>query len=171
MTRFTKRFDQRREAVYTNLPSGTFTFRVQTKLANQGWDQAREASIIVKLPKQFSETPLYRILVGVMIMLILYIIMLLIRNRERRKREILKAQVDQRTEELQSVNAQLNEANQQLKQLSHKDELSGLRNRHFVFEQLPKDIEHYQRKPRILAAARQILCPYSHQPRWLQAHQ
>ena len=136
---------KRREAVYTNLPSGEFTFKVQSRLPNEDWNAAKQASIVVKLPMQFSETVLYRILVGVMIMLILYVVMLLIRNRERRKRQTLRELVDQRTEELQLVNAQLNEANQQLKQLSHKDELSGLRNRHFVFEQLPKDIEHYQR--------------------------
>ncbi len=137
--------DKRREAVFTNLPSGNFTFTVQSKFVNQNWDHARETSINLKIPMQFSETPLYRILMGALILLVLYGIMLLIRNRERRKRELLKQQVDQRTLELQQVNEQLNEANQQLKQLSHKDELSGLRNRHFVFEQLPKDIEHYQR--------------------------
>lgn len=137
--------DKRREAVFTNLPSGTFTFTVQSKFVNQSWQEARETSINLKIPMQFSETPLYRILMGALILLVLYGIMLLVRNRERRKREQLKQQVDQRTLELQRVNEQLNEANQQLKQLSHKDELSGLRNRHFVFEQLPKDIEHYQR--------------------------
>lgn len=136
---------KRREAVFTNLPSGTFTFTVQSKFLNQSWEEASQTSLIVKIPMQFSETPLYRILMGALILLVLYGIMLLVRNRERRKREILKEQVDQRTEELQSVNQQLEEANQQLKQLSNKDELSGLRNRHFVFEQLPKDIEHYQR--------------------------
>lgn len=137
--------EKRREAVFTNLPSGNFTFTVQSKFVNQSWDEARETSINLKIPMQFSETPLYRILMGALILLVLYGIMLLIRNRERRKRELLKEQVDERTLELQRVNEQLNEANQQLKQLSHKDELSGLRNRHFVFEQLPKDIEHYQR--------------------------
>jgi diguanylate cyclase (GGDEF)-like protein len=137
--------DKRRQAVFTNLPSGTFNFTVQSRLSNQSWSDAKETTIAVKIPKQFSETMLYRILVGVLIMLVLYGVMLLIRNREKRKRETLKELVDQRTTELQSVNAQLNEANQQLKQLSHKDELSGLRNRHFVYEQLPKDIEHYQR--------------------------
>jgi diguanylate cyclase (GGDEF)-like protein len=137
--------EKRREAVFTNLPSGQFIFTVQTKYSNQTWPEAKETQITVKIPKQFNETMLYRILVGVLIMLVLYGVLLLMRNREKRKRATLRQLVDQRTSELQSVNAQLNEANQQLKQLSHKDELSGLRNRHFVFEQLPKDIEHYQR--------------------------
>lgn len=137
--------DEVRQAGFTNLPSGTFTFTVENRFVNQSWEDGMSTSIKVKIPQQFSETMLYRILVGVLIMLVLYGTMIFIRNRERRKREILKELVDQRTMELQSVNSQLNEANQQLKQLSHKDELSGLRNRHFVFEQLPKDIEHYQR--------------------------
>ncbi|MCJ8268566.1 MAG: GGDEF domain-containing protein, partial [Psychrosphaera sp.] len=138
--------EKRREAVFTNLPSGQFIFTVQAKYSNQpSWSQAKETQITIKIPKQFNETMLYRILVGVLILLVLYGVLLLMRNREKRKRETLRELVDQRTTELQSVNAQLNEANQQLKQLSHKDELSGLRNRHFVFEQLPKDIEHYQR--------------------------
>lgn len=137
--------DKRREAGFTNLPSGQFIFTVQTKYSNQPWEEAKETQVTIKIPKQFNETMLYRILVGVLIMLVLYGVLLLIRNREKRKRATLRQLVDQRTTELQSVNAQLNEANQQLKQLSHKDELSGLRNRHFVFEQLPKDIEHYQR--------------------------
>ncbi|MFT4927948.1 MAG: diguanylate cyclase (GGDEF)-like protein [Phenylobacterium sp.] len=137
--------DTRREAVFTNLPSGTFTFRVQTRQVNQTWHEAKDASIVLKVPKQFSETMLYRLLVGALIILVLYGVVLLIRNREVRKRETLRELVEQRTVELQSVNAQLNEANQKLKQLSNKDELSGLRNRHFVYEQLPKDIEHYQR--------------------------
>lgn len=144
--------DKRREAVFTNLPSGTFTFRVQAKQLNQSWQEAKDVSIILKVPKQFSETMLYRILVGALLILILYVVMLLMRNREMRKRETLRELVEQRTVELQSVNAQLNEANQKLKQLSNKDELSGLRNRHFVYEQLPKDIEHYQRNRESMVA-------------------
>ena len=50
-----------------------------------------------------------------------------------------------RTMELRDANDKLNQVNSQLKLVSHSDELTGLRSRRFLFDQLPKDIEHYQR--------------------------
>ena len=66
------------------------------------------------------------------------------RNQERRKQEELERLVETRTQALISANEQLNKANDRLKLVSHSDELTGLRSRRFLFDQLPKDIEHFQ---------------------------
>jgi diguanylate cyclase (GGDEF)-like protein len=74
----------------------------------------------------------------------LYFVFLIYRNQEKRKQEQLERLVETRTQALISANAQLNKANDRLKLVSHSDELTGLKSRRFLFDQLPKDIEHYQ---------------------------
>lgn len=135
----------RREAIYTNLPAGRYMFRLQVRNQNQNWDVATETVLELVLPRRFEETLVYR---GLWLMLGLLIIYSLIRLGQRNVRlreEELTKLVKLRTQELEASNSRLNELNEQLSQLTHKDALTGLRNRRFLFEQLPKDIEHYQR--------------------------
>jgi diguanylate cyclase (GGDEF)-like protein len=135
----------RREAIYTNLPAGRYLFRLQVRNQNQSWDGATETTLELVIPRRFEETLLYR---GLWLMLGLLIIYSLIRLGQRNVRlreEELTKLVKLRTQELEASNSRLNELNEQLSQLTHKDALTGLRNRRFLFEQLPKDIEHYQR--------------------------
>ena len=137
--------NRRREAIYTNLPPGEFTFELEVKRQSMTWDQAVKTRLTVNIAKRFDETVYFRLLMVSLFITLLYAIFLIYRNQERRKQVELEKQVEARTTELTDTNNKLNLANSQLKQVSHSDELTGLRSRRFLFDQLPKDIEHYQR--------------------------
>lgn len=135
----------RREAIYTNLPAGRYIFRLQVRNQNQSWDMATQTDLELVIPRRFDETLVYRGLWLLLGMMVIYSLFRLgQRNIRLREAELTKL-VKQRTQELEASNGRLNELNEQLSQLTHKDALTGLRNRRFLFEQLPKDIEHYQR--------------------------
>ncbi|MDX1678598.1 diguanylate cyclase [Arsukibacterium sp.] len=137
--------EQRREAVYTNLPPGNFVFKLQVRLSGQSWQSATETSLLLVVPERFDETLLYRSLWLLLLLCCLYGVLWLVRRNTLHKQAELERLVRQRTQELENSNVRLNELNEQLSQLTHKDNLTGLRNRRFMFEQLPKDIEHFQR--------------------------
>lgn len=135
----------RREAIYTNLPPGQYQFVLQSRNQNQNWEMAEQTAVELVVPRRFDETMVYRGLWLVFGLLGLAgIVWLARRNTVRREVELTRL-VRQRTIELETTNLRLNEANEELSLHTQKDPLTGLRNRRFLFEQLPKDIEHYQR--------------------------
>lgn len=135
----------RREAVYTNLPPGNFEFIVQAKYSHQSWQDAAEAQLMLQIPRRFDETLIYRLLWLLLLFCSLYGMFWLYRQNNLVKQEQLANLVKQRTQELENTNQKLNELNEQLSQLTHRDATTGLRNLRFLQEQLPKDIEHFQR--------------------------
>lgn len=64
---------------------------------------------------------------------------------EQRLNTQLENKVMQRTIELQSANEYLEQANSRLEELSSTDQLTGLRNRRFLLNNLPSDIEQVLR--------------------------
>ncbi|ALU42785.1 ligand-binding sensor domain-containing diguanylate cyclase [Pseudoalteromonas rubra] len=140
----------RREAIYTNLPPGDFTFLLQVKRRGQDWQQAHNLSLNLQLPQRFDETVFFRLIITCGFMFLFYLVFWVFRTQERRKQAALEALVAERTTELRKANDKLNQVNTQLKLVSHSDELTGLRSRRFLFDQLPKDIEHYQRNAQSL---------------------
>jgi len=58
----------------------------------------------------------------------------------------LEAKVAERTQQLEKVNKELNNANDALEQISLTDQLTGLHNRHFLSKYIDKDIVHVLRK-------------------------
>ncbi|WNO61413.1 diguanylate cyclase [Rheinheimera sp. MMS21-TC3] len=135
----------RREAIYTNLPPGRFVFRLQSRFDNQPWSQDATTELELIVPKRFDETLVYRGLWLLLFLFCLYGVLWLLRRNAINKQQQLGQLVKQRTQELENSNIKLNELNEQMALLTYKDNLTGLRNRHFMFEQLPKDIEHFQR--------------------------
>ncbi|MCD1598034.1 diguanylate cyclase [Rheinheimera aquimaris] len=135
----------RREAVYTNLTPGRFVFQVQTRFDNGPWLDEQSAELDIVVPKRFDETFIYRGLWALLALFCLYGLLWLLRRNTVNQQLQLERLVRQRTQELENSNLKLNELNEQLTLLTHKDSLTGLRNRRFMFEQLPKDIEHFQR--------------------------
>lgn len=134
-----------RLAVYTNLPPGQFEFELQAKYRHQQWQDAQSAQLELIIPRRFDETLLYRLLWVLLITGCLYGIFWLYRQNVLSKQDQLTRLVLQRTQELENTNGRLNELNEQLLQLTHRDRQTGLRNQRFLYEQLPKDIEHFQR--------------------------
>ncbi|MDP4534596.1 diguanylate cyclase [Alkalimonas collagenimarina] len=135
----------RREAIYTNLLPGNYQFSLQVRHQNQSWSDAQGTSLTLMVPRRFDETTLYRALWLALLAMIVYAVFWLFRRNHLMQQHELARLVRQRTQELENSNNRLNDLNEQLGQLVHKDTLTGLRNRRFLFEQLPKDIEHYQR--------------------------
>ncbi|MFY8274151.1 diguanylate cyclase domain-containing protein [Pseudoalteromonas sp. SSDWG2] len=137
--------NNRREAIYTNLPPGAFTFKLEAKRASGNWEEASRTQYAFIVPKRFDETVYFRLLIVSCIFFAFYLLLWVFRAQERRKQAALESLVEERTMELRDANDKLNQVNSQLKLVSHSDELTGLRSRRFLFDQLPKDIEHYQR--------------------------
>lgn len=141
---------ERRQAVYTNLPPGNFVFKVQVKYQHQQWQDAAQTQVQLVIPRRFDETLLYRLLWLLLAICSLYGLFWLYRQNALLKQQQLERVVKQRTAELENSNQRLNELNEQLSQLTHRDSLTGLRNQRFMQEQLPKDVEHFQRNRQTL---------------------
>ncbi|QZO12124.1 ligand-binding sensor domain-containing diguanylate cyclase [Pseudoalteromonas piscicida] len=147
----------RREAIYTNLPPGNFTFVLEVKRQGQDWEQAKVLNLSITLPRRFDETIYFRLFITCAFIFMFYLIFWVFRAQERRKQAALEALIAERTTELRKANEKLNQVNTQLKLVSHSDELTGLRSRRFLFDQLPKDVEHYQRNAQSLQAQNKSL--------------
>ena len=142
----------RREAIYTNLPPGSFLFQLEAKRQGEDWAKAQEVEYGFVVPERFDETIYFRLLITSGFILLFYLIFWVFRAQERRKQEVLEGLITERTLELRQANDKLGQVNSQLKLVSHSDELTGLRSRRFLFDQLPKDIEHFQRNSQSLQA-------------------
>lgn len=142
----------RREAIYTNLPAGSFLFQLEAKRQGEDWSGAQEVEYGFSVPERFDETIYFRLLITSGFILLLYLVYWVLKAQERRKQEILEGLITERTLELRQANDKLGKVNSQLKLVSHSDELTGLRSRRFLFDQLPKDIEHFQRNSQSLQA-------------------
>ena len=142
----------RREAIYTNLPPGSFLFQLEAKRQGEDWTKAQDVEYGFVVPERFDETIYFRLLITSGFILLFYLIFWVFRAQERRKQEALEGLITERTLELRQANDKLGQVNSQLKLVSHSDELTGLRSRRFLFDQLPKDIEHFQRNSQSLQA-------------------
>ena len=140
----------RREAIYTNLAPGIYDFELQVKRKGEGWQQARGVSQRIEIPRRFDETVYFRLLIALGFVMLFYIFFWIFRAQERRKQKALESLVEERTMALRQANEKLNHVNTQMKLVSHTDELTGLKSRRFLFDQLPKDVEHYQRNAQSL---------------------
>ena len=140
----------RREAIYTNLEPGVYNFELQVKRKGEGWQQARSITQRIEIPRRFDETVYFRLLITLGFVLLFYVFFWIFRAQERRKQQALESLVAERTMALRQANDKLNQVNTQMKLVSHTDELTGLKSRRFLFDQLPKDVEHYQRNSKSL---------------------
>ncbi|MBQ4861681.1 diguanylate cyclase [Pseudoalteromonas sp. MMG013] len=138
------------EAIYTNLPPGEYIFELEVKRRGEDWSKARAKHVAISLPRRFDETIYFRLVITCGFIFLFYLIFWVFRAQERRKQMALENLVADRTTELRKANEKLNQVNTQLKLVSHTDELTGLRSRRFLFDQLPKDVEHYQRNAQSL---------------------
>lgn len=145
-----RKAQNRREAIYTNLSPGDYVFNLEVKRQGQDWQDAVKKSLVIKVPRRFDETVYFRMLITSGFIFLFYLVFWVFRTQERRKQQALENLVAERTTELRKANEKLNQVNTQLKLVSHTDELTGLRSRRFLFDQLPKDVEHYQRNAQSL---------------------
>ena len=128
----------RRIVNYTNLPPGAYVFEALG--ANNGgvWSTA-PAQLGFRIQPRFHETPLFYVLMAVLLGSIVYAGYRLQLSSHRRQRQALELLVGQRTEALEVANLRLEEASQ-------TDPLTGLRNRRYLATQIPADIAFYDRE-------------------------
>lgn len=128
----------RREAVYTGLPPGKYTFRVIACNNDGVWNQAGASFAFVQAPR-FYQTGLFVALCVVAGLLLVSGIVAFRLNALKRRQAALERLVDERTVELAQANHSLQEqstalqdANAKLERLSKEDGLTGISNRrHF----------------------------------------
>ncbi|PKG85110.1 GGDEF domain-containing protein [Colwellia sp. 75C3] len=125
-----------RRATYTNLPHGEYTFRVKASNADGYWNKDGTSLHITILPPPWKTWWAYTLFGLFLLSLVLAFI-----NSQRKKvifeRHLntqLENKVAERTAELQSTNTQLEE-------LSLTDQLTGLRNRRYLQNNLQSDLD------------------------------
>jgi diguanylate cyclase (GGDEF)-like protein len=137
-----------RRVTYTNLPPGSYRFRVRAANNDGVWNQqGLDLPIRVESPpwRRWWAYLGYLLLVGGGLFAFVEAQRGRLRREERYSRR-LEAEVEQRTLELAGRNAELEEANRKLVEASLTDSLTGLRNRRFLFECVSKDADLVRRR-------------------------
>jgi diguanylate cyclase (GGDEF)-like protein len=126
-----------RIAVYTNLGPAEYRVEVQSSIVDGLWSESAEVTF--QVPPRFVETTAFRLLVGLLVLLLGLLLLARQRRRFTLRAEALERLVQQRT-------ADLAEANRQLREASLTDPLTALRNRRYLSQQIPKDLAFYGRE-------------------------
>ena len=137
----------RRSVNYTNLPPGDYRFEVQGANNADVWNPV-PATLGFSLRPHLHETRWFFVLLAALVALLVYGGFRWQLRSLHRQRAQLAAEVRDRTAELQQANRQLREA-------SHSDALTGLRNRRYLADQLPADLAFYDRESVAAGAAGQ----------------
>ena len=96
----------RSEAVYANIPPGQYTFRIRARNAQGFWSEATRRLSVTIAPPFWQTWWFYLLLAFFGILLIRIYTWWKLRN-ERRQRLVLEQEVDKRTEEIRSLNENL----------------------------------------------------------------
>jgi diguanylate cyclase (GGDEF)-like protein len=137
-----------RSALYTNLPAGTYQFRVKASNNDGIWNEQGHSIQLTVLPPPWKTWWAYTIYAAIFIGLLL----LFVRNQhqqvlaERNISRELEHKVAERTAELQNKNVELESAYAQLEAISLSDPLTGLNNRRYLQKLIPMDIAKVQRE-------------------------
>lgn len=137
-----------RTALYTNLPAGTYEFKVKASNNDGVWNEEGRRITLVILPppwKTWWAYCLYALLVLALLMWFVYSQHKEV-LRERQTSRELEIKVAERTAELSSKNNELEEAYAQLEAISLSDPLTGLSNRRYLQKLMPMDIAKVQRE-------------------------
>ncbi len=128
----------RRNTRYTNLPPGDYVFEVRGR-NNAGVRSIAPARLRFSVQPHFHETPLFFVLLGLLLTTMVFAGYRYQQHRYRLQRRDLEALVQQRTEALEIANHRLEDASQ-------TDPLTGLRNRRYMASQIPADLAYYDRQ-------------------------
>jgi diguanylate cyclase (GGDEF)-like protein len=132
----------------TNLDAGQYTLRVRAANSDGVWNEEGLALPLRVTPAPWKSGLAY----GLYLMAAIGGIAAVVRAQRRKfaleaeYRKRLELEVQQRTLELGLRNSELEQVNAKLAETSLTDALTGLRNRRFLFEQVPKEVGAIQRE-------------------------
>ncbi|NVK87829.1 MAG: diguanylate cyclase [Gammaproteobacteria bacterium] len=134
-----------RRVNYTNLPPGQYTFAVRASNNAGKWsNQAAEFQFSIA-PYYYETIWFYLICIVAAIIAVYFWHRLRLRSLQEKKLE-LEQKIKEHTAQLEVSNQKLHEAVAALKEASHTDQLSGLKNRRYLNSQLPSDLAHFERE-------------------------
>ncbi len=137
-----------RTALYTNLPAGTYQFRVKASNNDGIWNEQGHSIQLIVLPPPWKTWWAYSIYAA----FILGLLLMFVRNQHQKvlvAQQIsheLEQKVTERTAELRSKNSELESAYAQLEAISLSDPLTGLSNRRYLQKLMPMDTAKVQRE-------------------------
>lgn len=135
----------KRAAYYTNLPPGDYSFEVMGANNSGVWNPD-PAILRFSIGAYFYETLWFRVLVTILILTLIYFGYRFQLRHLHHQRAHLENVVGRRTDELRIANRQLAVANRQLAEASQTDWLTGLKNRRYLYEQLPLDLNAFRER-------------------------
>jgi len=116
-------------AIYTNIPHGTYTFRVQARLGDQRWEE-EEVSLNVLVKPAYWQTWWFRILVLLTVAGIIWALYQNSVGNLKRNKRLLEETVRERTEDIRFQKDQLEKTLQELKatqaQLVQSEKMASL---------------------------------------------
>lgn len=135
--------ETRRTAYYTNLPAGRYAYELYT--TNEDGVRGPTARMPFEIRAYWYETAAARA-AGVIALLLLIAGGLRWRlHALHRQREVLEARVCKRTAQLEEANAALGAMNRRLEAASVTDALTGLHNRRYLLDHLPRELARLDR--------------------------
>ncbi len=143
-----------KRTTYTNLPAGSYTFRVMASNNDGVWNEQGQAITVEVIPPPWQTGWAYSAYVLIAIGLILAYLRAQAKklNQEVVQRMQLERQVKLRTQEIAERNAELQSLNKQLKSASVTDTLTGLHNRRYMDEFIDAEVAQASRLAKDIAA-------------------
>ena len=138
---------QRRLVTYTNLAKGDYVLRVRAANSDAVWNEAGPAIKLSVAPAPWETWWAYILygLAGAGVVIGVWAAQQRKLAKEAEYSGRLEQEVRERTQDIADRNDELEVLNQRLQQASLTDPLTGLRNRRFLFEEAPKDIQMVRR--------------------------
>ena len=118
----------RRAAYYTNVPPGSYTFRVAACNNDGIWNENGATFAFSVAPHAYQSIWFYALAGAALASLAIALYRLRVRGLTRRKAELVRL-VGERTRQLEEANQRLEQANRALRRLSSLDGLTGIANR------------------------------------------
>jgi len=131
-----------RRATYTNLPAGNYVLTVKASNANGVWNEQGTSFKLTILPPWWKTWWAYT-LYGVFLLSLVLVFILSQRRKvvfERNVNARLESKVVERTSQLQFKTEELQKSNTMLEEISLTDQLTGLKNRRFLLNNIESDI-------------------------------